>query len=82
MVRPTLSCDVQMLEWEFACGYLDGAHIFYVSTTNEVGESAGFTIKEMEEWDLLWKQKNATFEEYMDFELALKFLFVMETINT
>jgi hypothetical protein len=53
MVRPTLSCDFQFLEREFACVYRDGAVIFYLSTTNEVGESAMFMGEEMDEWDPL-----------------------------
>ncbi len=40
MVRPTLSCDLVKLEQEFVNGYLDGAAVFYVTTTNEAGESA------------------------------------------
>ncbi len=28
----------------------------------------------MDEWDPLWKEKNATFEEYVDSQPALKFL--------
>jgi hypothetical protein len=56
MVHPTLSCDIQLLEQEFACGYRDGATVFYVSTTNEAGESAVFTMQEMDDWDPLWKQ--------------------------
>jgi len=40
MVRPTLSFDLQKIEQEFAQGYLDGMTIFYVSTTNEAGESS------------------------------------------
>jgi hypothetical protein len=74
MVRPTLSCDVQFLEQEFACRYCYGAVVFYVSTTNEAGETSKFTAEEMDEWDPLWKEKNATFEEYVDLQPALKFL--------
>jgi hypothetical protein len=39
-----------------------------LSTTNEVGESAMFMGEEMDEWDPLWKVKNATFKEYVDSE--------------
>jgi len=40
MVWPTLSCEVQLLEQEFAFKYYDGATMLYVSTTNEASESA------------------------------------------
>jgi hypothetical protein len=65
---------VQFFEQEFACGYLDGVVVFYFSTTNEAGETSQFTTQEMDEWDPLWKEKNATFEEYVDSQPALKFL--------
>ena len=48
MVRPTLSCDLDFLEYEFSKGYRDGAAIFYVTTTDEAGESSLFTEEEME----------------------------------
>ncbi len=74
MVRPTLSCDVQFPEQEFVCGYRDGVAVFYRSITNEAGKTSEIMGKEMEEWDPLWKEKNATFEEYVDLQLGLKFL--------
>jgi len=48
MVQPTLFFDVQFLEQEFATRYLDGVAVLYMSTMNEVGESAQFTIEEMD----------------------------------
>ena len=54
MVRPTLSCDITKLEQEFAGRYCDGAAVFYVSTTNEEGESEEFSDDEMSKWDPIW----------------------------
>ena len=51
MVRPTLACDITKLEQEFAGGYCDGAAVFYISTTNEEGQSEEFTDEEMSKWD-------------------------------
>jgi len=42
MVRPTLSSNMQLLEWEFANRYHNGSAVFYILTTNEVGKSAQF----------------------------------------
>ena len=56
MVRPTLSCDLDFLEHEFSKGYRDGAAVFYVTTTDEAGESSLFTEEEMEKWDPFWKE--------------------------
>jgi len=50
MVRPTLLCDLDLFEHEFMNGYRDGAAVFYVTTTNEAGESSQFTEEEIEEW--------------------------------
>ena len=51
MVRPTLACNITKLEQEFARGYRDGGAIFYVSTTNEEGQSEEFSNEEMSKWD-------------------------------
>jgi hypothetical protein len=74
MVRPTLSCDITKLEQEFAGGYRDGAAVFYVSTTNEEGQSSEFTEAEMSKWDVLWREKNEVFNRYLESRLELKFL--------
>ena len=39
MVRPTLASDLAKLEQEFVHGYREGASVFYVTTTNEDGNS-------------------------------------------
>ena len=66
MVRPTLACDITKLEQEFARGYRDGAAIFYVSTTNEEGQSEEFIDEEMSKWDPIWREKNEVFTRYLD----------------
>ena len=74
MVRPTFSCGIQFLKREFIGGYRDGATVFYVSTTNEAGDSLQFTKEEMDEWSPPWKRKNAEFEDILEADPALKYL--------
>lgn len=74
MVRPTLSSDVKKLEQEFCHGYLPGRAAFYVSTTNEAGESTEFTDEEMSSWGPLWKKVNDEFVEHIGSHAELQFL--------
>jgi len=74
MVRPTLACDLQKLEQEFTKGYRDGAIVFYVTTTNEAGESSVFSEEEMEEWDPFWKKRNEIFNAQVESTPELRFL--------
>lgn len=74
VVRPTLPSDIKKLEDEFAIGYRDGAAVFYVSTTNEHGETSEFIEIEMSKWDDLWKEKNDVFVKHVESKPALKFL--------
>ena len=74
MVRPTLACDITKLEQEFARGYRDGAAVFYISTTNEEGQSEEFSKKEMSMWDPIWREKNEVFMRYLDSRRELSFL--------
>ena len=74
MVRPTLNCDITKLEQEFAGGYRDGVAVFYVSTTNEEGESQEFSEDEMSKWDPIWREKNEVFTRYLDCRPELNFL--------
>jgi len=66
MVKPTLSSDIQRLEQEFAHSYLDGMAAFYVSVTNEAGESSQFIDEEVDSWDNWWKHMNANFNAYTE----------------
>jgi hypothetical protein len=74
MVRPTLSCDLKLLEQEFNGGYRDGAAVFYVTTTNEGGQGSAFTVEEMEGWDPLWKKRNDMFNAKVQAVPELRFL--------
>jgi len=74
MVRPTLACDLKLLEQEFNVGYRDGAMVFYVTTTNEAGEALSFIEEEMEGWDPLWKKRNDIFNAEVDAMPELRFL--------
>ena len=74
MVRPTLACDITKLEQEFAGGYRDGEAVFYISTTNEDGQSEEFTDEEMRRWDPIWREKNKAFTRYLESGRELKFL--------
>ena len=74
MVRPTLACDITKLEQEFAGGYRDGTAVFYVSTTNEEGQSEEFSDEEMSKWDRIWREKNKVFTRYLDSRRQLNFL--------
>src|SRR5579875_1824715 len=74
MVRPTLACDLKKLEQESTTGYREGAAVFYVSTTNEAGESSVFSEEEMAEWDPMWKKKNAIFNAHVESLPELQFL--------
>jgi len=48
MVRPTLACDLNLLENQFSGGYEEGAHVFYVSVTDEERQSSVFSAAEKE----------------------------------
>ena len=74
MVRPTLACDITELEQEFAGGYRDGVAVFYVSTTDEEGQSQEFSDKEMSKWDPIWREKNKMFTRYLESRRELNFL--------
>ena len=74
MVRSTLAYDITKLEQEFAGGYRDGAAVFYISTTNEDGQSEEFTDEEMSRWDPIWREKNEAFTRYLESRRELKFL--------
>ena len=74
MVRPTLAYDITKLEQEFARGYRNGVAVFYVSTTNEEGQSEEFSNDEMSKWDPIWREKNEVFTRYLDSRRELNFL--------
>lgn len=50
MVRPTLQSNLLKLEKEFVHGYREGAAVFYVSLTNESGQTQEVTDADKEAW--------------------------------
>jgi hypothetical protein len=61
MVRPTLSCDLTKLEQEFIHGYEEGARVFYVSISDEQGQSGFFSEAEKAKWGAIWNSVNDEF---------------------
>lgn len=61
MVRPALQCDLTKLEQDFVHGYRDGSNVFYVSVTNEQGQTKMVTDAEKEAWGTLWNEENDAF---------------------
>lgn len=74
IVRPTLDCDITMLEQQFVHGYEEGARVFYVSTSDEEGNSSTFTEAEKNDWGPLWNLVNDKFNAHLLSEPALMHL--------
>ena len=74
MVRPTLACDLTLLENQFSGGYEEGARVFYVSISNEDGQSGVFTPAEKDEWGPIWNEINHDFNTYLMSQAALRHL--------
>jgi hypothetical protein len=71
MVRPTLTSDLAKLEQEFVHGYREGASVFYVTTTNEEGNSQEVTEADKASWGPIWDAKNDIFNSYLLSDPAL-----------
>ena len=65
MVRPTLSSDLAKLEAEFVHGYREGASVFYVTVTDEQGNSHEVTKDDKASWGPIWTAKNEEFNTYL-----------------
>ena len=65
VVRPTLQSDLSKLEQEFVHGYREGAAVFYVSITNEDGNTQQVTAADKAAWGPLWDAENESFEIYL-----------------
>jgi hypothetical protein len=74
MVRPTLSCDLTLLENQFSHGYEEGARVFYVSISDEDGQTAVFSDREKDEWGPIWNSVNDQFNLSLKSKAALKHL--------
>ena len=65
VVRPTLQSDLSKLEQEFVHGYREGAAVFYVSLTNEDGNTQEVTAADKAAWGPLWDAENESFNKYL-----------------
>ncbi len=74
MVRPTLSCDLTLLENQFSHGYEEGARVFYVSISDEDGQTTVFSNREKDEWGPIWNSVNDQFNLSLKSKAALKHL--------
>lgn len=74
IVRPTLACDLTLLEHQFCRGYEEGARVFYVSVLDEDGQSAVFSTAEKEEWGPVWNSVNDDFNNFLKSQSVLKHL--------
>lgn len=74
IVRPTLDCDITLLEQQFVHGYEEGARVFYVSISDEESQSSIFTDEEKSTWGPLWNLVNDKFNTHLLSEPALKHL--------
>jgi len=74
MVRPTLACDLTLLEHQFTGGYEEGAWVFYVSICDKDGHSEVFNPAEKEEWGPLWNVVNDEFNTMLMAQLVVKHL--------
>jgi hypothetical protein len=74
MVRPTLACDLVLLEQQFINCYEEGARVFYVSIADEQGHTDVFTPAEKNKWGPLWNIVNDEFNKQLTSQAALKHL--------
>ncbi len=74
IVRPTLSCDLTLLEADFVHGYREGAAVFYLSTTDEHGLIHTFSDEEKQTWNAHWRAADARFEEFLRTKPSLQHL--------
>jgi hypothetical protein len=65
MVRPTLASDLVKLEQEFVYGYREGAAVFYVTTTNEDGNTQEVVEADRASWGPIWNAKNDVFNKFL-----------------
>ena len=65
MVRPTLPTDLAKLEQEFVHGYREGASVFYVTITDEEGNTHEVTESDKASWGPIWSAKNDDFNSFL-----------------
>jgi len=74
MVRPTLACNLTLLENHFSGGYEEGARVFYVFVTDEDGHTSVFSGTEKEGWGPIWNTVNEEFNNFLRSNSVLKHL--------
>lgn len=65
LVRPVLRTDILRLQAEFSFGYRSGDRVFYVSTTDDKGDSELVNDTVMSTWNSHWLAKHNEFEEFL-----------------
>ena len=65
MVRPTLPTDLAKLEQEFVHGYREGASVFYVTITDEEGNTHEVMEADKASWGSIWNAKNDEFNSFL-----------------
>jgi hypothetical protein len=65
IVRPTLSSDLASLEDDFVHDYREGAAVFYLSITNEVGQIEKVLDEYLVSLGPYWRAANTRFEEFL-----------------
>ena len=65
MVRPTLSTDLSKLEQEFVHGYREGSSVFYVTLTDEEGQTREVSEADKLSWGSIWSAKNEDFNSFL-----------------
>jgi hypothetical protein len=65
IVRSTLSSDLASLEDDYVHGYREGAVVFYLSITNEVGQIEKVSDEDLASWGPYWRAVKAQFEEFL-----------------
>ena len=63
VVRPALSPDIKKLQNDFVHGYREGAQVFYVSLTNNMGKESEVTPELRQSWSEHWQRADIEFEE-------------------
>lgn len=74
LVRPILQSDICRLEQDFWAGYRGGDRCFYVSTTNDHGESRDVRDDIRASWNDHWVQGDQEFEETLKQDPDLLYL--------
>ena len=75
LLCPTFTQNIKKLKVEFTHGYRPRASVFYVSTTNEIGEERFVKNMDTSNWGPLWTSVNHEFEAKLVLDPHLKSLY-------